>query len=87
MDPEFPRQIHDEARKLFPEGAIQILMGRMPGPDAGPSAAVKLIHNATGIEEICDKFSTQIQNFTAAAIRWRVACDGHSGKQDAEPAS
>jgi protein subunit release factor B len=78
MDTNFPRQIYDEAKKLFPDGAVQALVCRAAGPGALPeksAAAVRLVHTATGIEITCDEFSTQIQNFVAAAIRLRIACD------------
>jgi protein subunit release factor B len=78
MDTNFPRQIYDEAKKLFPDGTVQTLVCRATGPGASPEkldAAVRLVHTATGIEVTCDEFSTQIQNFVAAAIRLRIACD------------
>jgi protein subunit release factor A len=41
-------------------------------------AAVKLIHTQTGIEMTCDEFPTQIENYIAATIRLRIACDSET---------
>jgi hypothetical protein len=78
MDPNFSRRIYEEAKKLFPEGAVETLTVRPIGP-AGYRGqldpAVKLVHTATGTEAICSDFQTQIENYIAAAIRLRIACD------------
>ncbi len=82
MDPNFSRRIYDEAKKLFPEGAVEALVSR-PAEPAGQlgsfDPAVRLVHAATGIEITCTDFPTQIENYIAAAIRLRIACDkrGH----------
>jgi protein subunit release factor A len=77
MDPNFPKQIYDDVKKLFPVGAIETLVSRAPGPDgpANSDSAVCVVHTPTGLEIVCDDFPSQIENFIAAAIRLRIACD------------
>jgi protein subunit release factor A len=82
LDPNFSRRIYDEAKKLFPEGAVEALVSRPVGPTGQPGnfdPAVRLVHAATGVEITCSDFPTQIENYIAAAIRLRIACDerGH----------
>jgi hypothetical protein len=82
MDPNFSRRIYDEAKKLFPEGAVETLVSRPAGPAGQPGnldPAVRLVHAAMGVEITCSEFPTQIENYIAAAIRLRIACDkrGH----------
>jgi hypothetical protein len=74
----FSRQIYDDARKLFRDGTVETLVSRPSGAPLGASdPAVRLVHTATGIEIICSEFPTQIENYIAAAIRLRIACDKH----------
>ena len=75
MDSEFPRQIYEEAKKLFPDGGIRTLTARASGPDSANDAAVQLVHEDTGTKITCNEFSSQIQNYVAAAIRMRIAMD------------
>ena len=77
MDTDFPRKIYSEAKRLFPDGAVESLVSRSSGIVAGggTDSAVKLVHVATGQEVLCDEFSSQIENFIAAAIRLRIQCD------------
>jgi len=78
MDPNFSRRIYDEAKKLFPKGAVEALVSRPAGPVGEPGnsdPAVRLVHTATGVEITCSDFPTQIENYIAAAIRLRIACD------------
>ena len=82
MDPNFSTQIYDEAKKLFPEGAVEVMVSRPAWPPGQPGdfdPAVRLVHAATGVEITCSEFPTQIENYIAAAIRLRIACDkrGH----------
>ncbi|MDX2239835.1 MAG: hypothetical protein NW224_04035 [Leptolyngbyaceae cyanobacterium bins.302] len=72
----FQRQIYIEVKGLFPDGAVEALISRPAGADVGVfDAAVKLVHTQTGIEITCDEFPTQIENYIAATIRLRIACD------------
>jgi protein subunit release factor B len=78
MDPNFSRRIYDEAKQLFPEGAVETLTVRPIGPGGRLDKldpAVRLIHYATGMEATCSDFPTQTENYIAAAIRLRIACD------------
>ena len=75
MDSEFPRQIYEEAKKLFPNDKVRTLVARAPGPDSADDAAVQLVHEDTGTKITCNEFSSQIQNYVAAAIRMRIAMD------------
>ena len=78
MDTDFPRKIYAEAKRLFPEGAVETLVSRSSGDvESGGmnSAAVKLVHTATGREILCDEFPSQVENFVAASIRLRIQCD------------
>ena len=78
MDENFSEDIYQEARKLFPESEIEVLIERAPAPAGQPgktSTAVRLVHKATRIQVTCDDYSSQKQNYVAAAIRLRIACD------------
>ena len=78
MASDFSKLIYTESRKLFPKGAVEILVPRAKGPTAGLAdldASVRLVHKPTGIEVTCNDFPTQIQNYAAAAIRLKIACD------------
>jgi protein subunit release factor A len=78
MEPEFLKRIYQEAKNLFPEGQIETLIHRAQAP-AGElgkfSTAVRLVHKPTGIQITCDDYSSQTENYVAAAIRLRIACD------------
>ena len=72
----FSREIYDDAKRLFPDGTVETLVSRpLEGPAGTSAPAVRLIHTSTGIEIICSDFPTQIENYIAAAIRLRIACD------------
>jgi protein subunit release factor A len=72
----FSREIYDDAKRLFPDGAVETLVSRPAGAPSGTLApAVRLVHTSTGIEIVCGDFPTQIENYIAAAIRLRIACD------------
>ena len=77
MDTDFPRKIYAEAKRLFPDGAIETLVSRSleQGAARKLDSTVKLVQVATGQEIICDEFPTQIENFVAATIRLRIQCD------------
>jgi hypothetical protein len=72
----FAAAIYDDAKRLFPEGEVQVLLAGLPG--AQPEELlpeVRLIHLPSGLEEICGQFPTQTENYIAAALRLRAACD------------
>ena len=78
--PSFAKAVYDDAKRLFPEGELQALVappfGGKPGkllPD------VRLVHLPSGLEVTCAEFPTQTENYIAAALRLRAACDraGH----------
>ena len=76
MPDDFSRVICTEARNLFPDGAVEVLVFDPSDPaEAKAHVAVKLIHTSSGIEASCSDFPTQIQNCALAAIRLRIACD------------
>jgi protein subunit release factor A len=72
----FSKEIYADAKKLFPDGTVETMVWRTSGALPATSApAVRLIHISTGIEIVCSDFTTQIENYIAAAIRLRIACD------------
>ena len=72
----FSRATYDDAKKLFPDGTVETLVSRPSGAPPGTlDPAVRLVHTPTGSEIICSDFPTQIENYIAAAIRLRIACD------------
>lgn len=78
MNTKFPGQIYPEVKQLFPDGTVQTLVSRPTGLNVQPGtldSAVRLVHTFTGIEITCGEFLSQIENFIAAAIRLRIACD------------
>jgi len=75
---DFPKRIYDDSRRLFPKGAVEVLLTRAKGPPAGVSdldPTVRLVHKPTGIKVSCNQYPTQIENYAAAAIRLKIACD------------
>jgi protein subunit release factor B len=74
---QFTKQVYEETKALFPEGAIEVFVARCrgPGSDEPLSAAVRLVHTATGISVDCDQYSSQRLNLIAATIQLRIACD------------
>lgn len=80
MNADLTKQIYGEVKHLFPDGAVKVRVAR---PVLSPelSVVVKLVHISTGIEVICDEFRSQTENYIAAAIRLRIACDKHAAKQ------
>jgi hypothetical protein len=81
MDTDFPRRIYDEVKRLFPDDTVQTLVSRptlLSSRQGAIDPVVRLIHTPTGIEITCDDFPSQTENYIAAAIRLRIACDqGH----------
>jgi hypothetical protein len=81
MSAGFSEQIYDDAKRLFPDGIIKthVTLPAVFTPE--PSAidpAVRLVHTPTGIEVCCSDFPSQTENYIAAAIRLRIACDKHA---------
>lgn len=78
MKSNFAAQIYEDAKKLFPDGAVQTLSRRIEtasGELPKVDSAVRLIHTPTGTTITSEEFSTQYENFVAAVIRLRIACD------------
>lgn len=79
MATNFPRQIYDESKKLFPNGDVETFVSRehpSPGtPFGAVDPAVRLVHIPTGIEITCADFPSQTENYIAAVIRLSIACD------------
>ena len=78
MKSNFAAQIYEDAKKLFAEGTVQTLTRRIEPASGEPpkvDTAVRLIHTPTGTTITSEEFSTQYENFVAAAIRLRIACD------------
>lgn len=77
-DTDFVNRIRDGVKKLFPAGAVETLVARPAGPwtpEAPHDPAIRLVHTPTGLTVTCDEFPSQTENFIAAAIRLRIACD------------
>jgi hypothetical protein len=74
MPPSFANQIYAEVKSLFAEGEVEALLCKAKDA-AGCSAAVRLIHKPSGMEVVCEDFSSQTENYIAAALRLRIQCD------------
>jgi hypothetical protein len=74
MGGDFKTQLYEDAKRLFPPGVVesQVAAPKMFEP---PNPAVRLIHTPTGITAGCDEYESQTENYIAAAIRLRIACD------------
>ncbi len=59
---QFQMQAYEEAKRLFPNDAVEVLVARPPGPGSHEplSAAVRLVHRATGISIDCDQYPSQM---------------------------
>jgi hypothetical protein len=74
MKPDFKKQIYKDAKRLFPKGTVETLVA--PPKIFEPiDPAVRLVHKSSGVSAVCDEFESQTENFIAAAIRLRIACD------------
>lgn len=51
------------------------MVGRAQSFPPEHDSAIRLIHTASGIHVDCDEFPSQQENYIAAAIRLRIACD------------
>jgi len=88
MKASFERQIYDEVKHLFAEGELETLVVRPSFSDELPDnveSAVRLVHKSTNIEVTCSDFPSQIQNYIAAAIRLRRACDQAAAARRRQP--
>lgn len=72
----FAKEIYQDAKLRFPEGTIETRISRREGAPIGSfEPDVWLIHIPTGTNVLCHEFPTQNENFVAAVIRLRIACD------------
>ena len=73
----FTDEVYRDTKRLFSEGAVQILVARPKfDPDRiAVDPTVRLVHTVTGTEVSCGEYSSQTENFVAAMIRLRIACD------------
>lgn len=81
MKADFQKQMYDEVKRLFPDGAVETLVARASasgGQVHSINPTVRLVHTATGIEVTCGDFPSQIENYIAATIRLRIVCDHKS---------
>lgn len=81
MSTEFLKQIYNDVKHLFPDGAVEVLVARpaILSSEPGPiDPAVRLVHTRTGTEASCGEFPSQIENYITAAVRLRIACDKHA---------
>ena len=77
---QFQMHVYEDIKRLFPEGAVDVLVAPASGPDSHkpPSAAVRLIHRATGMTVDCDQYPSQVQNRIIATLQLRIACDNRN---------
>jgi len=74
MGIEFKKQLYEEVKRLFSEGTLEVLVA--PPKELQPTdPAIRLVHTPTGISVDCNEYPSQIENYIAAAIRLRIACD------------
>ncbi|MDR3457733.1 MAG: peptide chain release factor-like protein [Verrucomicrobiae bacterium] len=81
MNADFPSQIYAAAQQLFPEGTVETQVTLPAVFSAEPAVidpAVRLVHTPTGIAVACRDFPSQTENYIAAALRLRIACDKHA---------
>lgn len=76
----FAKAIFDDAKRLFPDGEVRTLIASSPGAKPGKILPdVRLVHLQSQLEVTCAEFPTQTENYIAAVLRLRAACDraGH----------
>jgi hypothetical protein len=81
MSADFSRRIYSEVKHLFPDGAVDVQVASPSISSRKPTAidpAVRLVHIPTGVEVSCSEFTSQTDNYIAAVIRLRIACDKHA---------
>jgi protein subunit release factor B len=59
---QFQMHLYEDIKRLFPEGAVDVLVVRASGPGSKeqPNAAVRLVHRATGITVDCDHYASTV---------------------------
>ena len=78
MKTDFERQIYDDVKRLFADGTVQTCVAQPSFSGGLPQTvdpAVRLVHTITGLEVTCSDFPSQTENYIAAAIQLRIACD------------
>ena len=77
MQPSFSENLYKEARGLFPDGAVQTFVAppKFEPIEMHIDPSVRLVHRPTGTEASCGDYSSQTENYVAAIIRLRIACD------------
>jgi hypothetical protein len=83
MAPKFAEIIYEDVKKLFPDGAVEkyvVPLATSGGLPNRINPAIRLVHRTLGIEVTCSDFRTQTENFVAAVIRLKIACDGLDGR-------
>jgi hypothetical protein len=74
METDFKKQLYQDAKRLFPHGTVEALVAP-PKMFEPVDPAVHLVHTPSGVSVTCDEFESQTENYIAAAIRLRIACD------------
>ena len=77
MGADFKTRLYEEVKRLFPPATVDAQVGA-PKMFEPPSSAVQLVHLPTGISVICDEYESQTENYIAALVRLRIACDEKS---------
>ncbi|HEY3897364.1 MAG TPA: hypothetical protein VGM54_02060 [Chthoniobacter sp.] len=78
MTPKFAEIIYEDVKKLFPDGAVEkyvVPLAMSGGLPKRINPAIRLVHRTRGIEVTCSDFRTHTENFVAAVIRLKIACD------------
>jgi hypothetical protein len=78
MAPKFAEIIYEDVKKLFPDGAVEKYVVPLAISGGLPNRidpAIRLVHRTRGIEVTCSDFPTQTENFVAAVIRLKIACE------------
>ena len=65
---EFDRTVLTRLENLFDTGEVQTLTFRADIEQPAQDAAVKVVHNATGAEVVCNDFLSQVKNKSIALI-------------------
>ena len=65
---DFDRSVLAKLENLFGADQLQTLTFRSDAGQPQQDAAVKIVHNPTGMEVVCNDFSSQIKNKCIALI-------------------
>lgn len=80
MMPNFDSEILTELQLLLEDEDYQTQVARIdPSDPATMTPAVKVTHASSGIEVICSKFDTQIQNKAYALVQLLFRLQGRKG--------